>query len=131
IIILLILVSCSELSEENDRFDGMDSKTFFENITIPEEVSVDINLDNIEYIEEAATYQANYTEFDQQQLIDTLIQHDIVEENILIQGRQINVSTTKIKDSFNIYDGGKAFCVEIGMVGGLSYWNIIIDIGYE
>jgi len=130
IIILLILVSCSESKKENDRFDDMDSGTFFENITIPEEVSVDINLDDIEYIEEAATYQANYTEFDQQQLIDTLIQHDIVEENIWAEGPQIIAAAPNIQESLNIYDGGKAFGVETGMEGGFSYWNIINDIGY-
>lgn len=131
IIMLLILASCSESNEENDRFGGMDSKTFFENITIPEEVSIDINLDDIEYIEEAATYQANYAEFDQQQLIDTLIQHDIVEKNIWAEGPQVIATAPNIQEVLSIYDGGKAFGVETGVEGGFSYWKSKNDIGTD
>lgn len=108
IVILAILVSCTS-SEKDDKFHSMNSKTFFESVTLPEKLSIKINLDDIKNIDNAKSYKVNYVNFDKQKLIDTFIKNKISEEKIWAEGPQIIASDNDIKETLNINDGGKSF----------------------
>lgn len=125
------LASCSKPDEENNHFDEMDSKTFFETETIPEKLSIDINLDEIKNFDKATTYQADYLEFDKQKLVDALITGSIVEEKVWAEGPQVIASAANIRETLNINDGGKAFGGENGMEGGFSYSKSVEEISRE
>lgn len=130
IITLLILVSCSE-PERNKSFHGFDSKVFFEQIALPEKLSIEVNLDEIRSIDEAKTYKAEHVEFDKKTLINAFITSSIVEEKIWAEGPQIIASAHNIREILSIYDGGESFGVETGMKGGFSYSRIVGDKYWE
>lgn len=130
IIMLVTLASCSVPAKDNS-FKGMDSKTFFEKVTLPEKLSIDINLDEIRQIDEAKSYQTEQVEFDKQKLIDAFIKNAIVDEKIWAEGPQIIASAGNIEEFLTIYDGGDSFGVKTGMRGGFHYSKNKDDIGWN
>ena len=75
-IALILLTSCRD--QEDYDFHDIDSKAFIESITLPEKLSIDINLDEIRSIDEAKTYKAKHVEFDKETLINAFIKNSIV-----------------------------------------------------
>jgi hypothetical protein len=120
LVMLITMTSCSTPKKDNN-FSDMDSKTFSESVTLPEKLSIDINLDNIKNIDKVKTYKADYVSFDKQKLIDAFIKNNINEEKIWAEGPQIITTDGNIREALSIYDGGKSFGVETGMEGGFSY----------
>ncbi|AEE96634.1 hypothetical protein [Mahella australiensis] len=126
----MILVSCGE-DERADSFEGMDSKTFLESITLPDKLSIDVNLDEVKNPSEAKTYKADYIEFDKQKLIDAFVKNNVTEEKIWAEGPQIIASDGNIKEFLSIYDGGKSFGTVTDTKGGFSYSKEINSIPSE
>jgi hypothetical protein len=126
ILVLVTLTSCSKPKKDN-HFSNMDSKTFSENVTLPEKLSIDINLDDIKNIDKAKTYKADYVEFDKQKLIDVFIKNEVTEEKIWAEGPQIIASAGNIEEFLNIYDGGKGFGTKTDMEGGFTYGKHMDD----
>jgi len=129
-IALILLTSCSN-PEKDYGFQGMDSKAFFESITLPEKLSIDINLDEIRSIDEAKTYKAKHVEFDKETLINAFIRNSIVEEKNWAEGPQIIAYAHNIKEILSIYDGGKSFGTATGMKGGFAYLRVVDDTFWE
>ncbi|MBZ4665361.1 hypothetical protein [Mahella sp.] len=130
IIIPGILLSC-DTSEKDSSFRNMDSKSFFEYVTLPERLSIDINLDEIRNIDEAKTFKADYINFNKQELIKAFVKNSITEEKILAEGPQIIASDGKINEILSIYDGGKSFGTENSMKGGFTYIRVNDGIYWE
>jgi hypothetical protein len=124
-IMSVVLASCS-VPEKDNKFHDMDSKTFFEKVTLPEKLSIDIKLDDIKNIDKANSYKAEQVNFDKQKLINAFIKNKIGEEKIWAEGPQVLASADNIEEVLNTHDGGKSFFgVGDGNTGGFSYGRLI------
>ena len=118
--ICLIVTSCSTQNKSDKLYD-MDSKAFLEQVSLPDKLSIDIDVDKIQQVNKAKTYQAAYLEFDQQKLKDAFIKNPVTEEKIWAEGPQLIASSGNVTEYLNIYDGGKSYGVDSGRPGGFSY----------
>lgn len=120
---ILIMVSCSHSENGNNTPSITDSDDFYDKVTLPDELAIDFNLDEIKAIEKAKTFLADYHYFNEEQLIDALITYDVQERNIWREGPQIIATSSDREEVLNIYDGGEAFGEDDGDESGFSYSN--------
>lgn len=125
----MLVMSTSCNTPEKVDFQGMDSKTFLESINLPENLSIEIDLDKMKSVDTATTYKANYLFFDKQKLIDAFIKNSITEEKIWAEGPQVIASAENMREFINIYDGGKSFGIaETAKGGSFSFSRVVNDI---
>ncbi len=127
IVMLAIFASCNSPGRVTD-FNDMDSKTFLESIEFPQNLSIDMNLDDIKSVDTAKTYKADYATFDKQKLINAFIKNKVTEEKIWAEGPQVIATSGNTKEYLNMQDGGKSFGVENGAKGGFIYSRIVDDV---
>lgn len=131
-VLSLLLFSCSKFDETTKDFEAMDTSIFFETVIIPERLSIAIDLDEKKDINKATIYQAEQEQFDQQNLIDTLIQNEIVEEKVWAEGPQIIAEGSDIQEVLSVDDGGEAFFgVKEYDAGGFNYSKITNGFGWN
>lgn len=128
--ILVILASCSTPEKVID-FQGMDSKAFLESVNLPENLSIDINFDDVKSLDTAKTYKADHIVFDNQKLINAFIKNSITEEKIWAEGPQFIASTGNTREFLNIHDGGKSFGIETSTEGGFGYGRVVNDMFFS
>lgn len=129
LIMSVLLISCNKSDKKKDS-SHMDKDSFLESITLPELLSIDINLDEIVSVEEAKTFMAEHIEFDTQKLIDAFIKNENKEEKIWAEGPQIIAALpdSNTREVLSIYDGGKSFGIEHDMKGSFIYSETENDI---
>ncbi len=88
IVMLAIFASCNSPEKVTD-FNDMDNKTFLESIKSPQNLSIDMNLNDIKSVDTAKTYKADYATFDKQKLINAFIKNKVTEEKIWAEGPQV------------------------------------------
>lgn len=126
IILSFLFAACAD-SQKNNDFKGMDSKAFFESITLPEHLRVDIPFEDVKQIDEAKLYKANYLNFDLEKLKKAFIKNSVTEEKHWAEGPQLIASKGDIKEYLSLYDGGRSFGIENGTDGGFAYMMVKDD----
>lgn len=112
IVLVMIAVACSKDKDNKNEInanEANDKESIYEKVNVPDKVTIDFQLDEVDTVQRAKSYKVNHIAFDKQKLIDTFIENEIVEEIIWGEGPQVRAKGSNIEEYLNLYDGGSAY----------------------
>lgn len=113
-----MLFACTD-SEKKVLED--DLSTYLETVKLPDNFSVDIDIEKVTSRDTAKIYKARFLEFDKDKLADRLISGEIVNTKILAEGHWFEAFGSKGKEYLVVFDGGKSLGIDSGVEGGFIY----------
>jgi len=135
LILLLCLVlltsapACGKLQVNEERLEElleiMDLGTFLQTVDLPDNFSIGFNAADVKSVDSAKIYKAVPLELDANEVAEKLLKREIVSTKVYAEGPWFETGDETFKEYLCVYDGGKSFGVDSGVVGGLVYSVVI------
>jgi len=122
---LISASACGKQQVNEERLDelveNMDLETFLQTVDLPDNFFIGFDASEVKSVDSAKVYKAVSLEFDADEVAKKLLKREIVSTKVYAEGPQFETGDNELKEYLTVYDGGKSFGVDSGVVGGLNY----------
>ncbi len=135
LILLLCLVlltsasACGKLQVNKERLEElleiMDLRTFLQTVDLPDNFSIGFDAADVKSVDSARIYKAVPLELDANEVAEKLLKRESVSTKVYAEGPYFETGDETFKEHLYVFDGGKSFGIDSGVVGGLSYSVVI------
>ncbi|MBS4201836.1 hypothetical protein KHA93_19715 [Bacillus sp. FJAT-49732] len=122
-LILLMATSACQTSKGRANYEKIDSDlgAYLQTVTLPKNLTIGFNPSEVKKVQSAKTYIASILKFDENRVIENLLQTDIIATNNYAEGPWYEAGDDELREYLSVYDGGRSLGMNSGVQGGISY----------